>query len=107
MKKRLISILLVTCMALCLFPANALTASESDDDNMNMYGNSDFIEKEQTELTEETKQLILLYQRKPTEENYLNLRAVVIKNYNAVLERKEAKLAELKDETAGKTGRQG
>lgn len=37
-------------------------------------------------------------------ENYLNLRDVVIKNYDAVLARKEAKLTSLKEETAGKPG---
>ncbi len=71
---------------------------------MNMFDKSDFIEKEQPELTEETKQLISLYKRNPSEENYINLRAEVIKNYDAVLVRKEAKLAELKEETAGKPG---
>lgn len=70
----------------------------------NMYQNSDFIEKEQPELSEETKELISLYQRNPTEENYINLRAIVIENYNAVLDRKEQKLADLKMETAGKPG---
>ncbi|MGM9552601.1 MAG: stalk domain-containing protein [Clostridia bacterium] len=70
----------------------------------NMYENSDFIEKEQPELSEETKKLISLYQKDPTEENYINLRAIVIENYNAVLDRKEEKLAELKDETSGKPG---
>ena len=74
------------------------------DDGMNMFDKSDFIEKEQPELTAETKKLISLYKRKPTEENYLNLRAEVIKNYDAVLDRKEAKLAALKEETAGKPG---
>lgn len=70
----------------------------------NMYQNSDFIEKEQPELNEETKKLISLYQREPTEQNYLSLRAMVIENYNAVLDRKEAKLEELKSETDGKPG---
>ena len=37
-------------------------------------------------------------------ENYLNLRDIVIDNYNAVLVRKEEKLASLKEETAGKPG---
>lgn len=69
-----------------------------------MYQNSDFIEKEQPELTEETKQLISAYQKNPSEENYQNLRNVVIKNYEAVLAKKEAKLAELKEETDGKPG---
>ena len=70
----------------------------------NMYENSDFIETEQPELNEETKKLISLYQRNPTEENFVNLRAMVIENYNDVLDRKEAKLAELKIETDGKPG---
>lgn len=74
------------------------------DDGMNMYSNSDFIEKEQPELTEETKALISEYQKNPTEENYLKLRDMVIDNYNAVLDRKETKLAELKEETKGKPG---
>ena len=69
-----------------------------------MYTNSDFIEKEQPELTEETKKLISLYQRNPTEENYQNLRNEVIKNYDAVIARKKQKLAELKEETLGKPG---
>lgn len=92
------------CTMLCLVPSlSALPASaETDTDTMNMFQNSDFIEKEQPELTDETKQLISLYQRNPTQENYLNLRSIVIDNYNAVLDRKEAKLAELREETAGK-----
>lgn len=74
------------------------------DDRMNMYANSDFIEKEQPELDEETKRLIALCQSDPTEENYENLRHAVIENYNAVLARKKAKLDELREETAGKPG---
>lgn len=86
-------------------PAYADEKDKKDEnDGMNMYRNSDFIEKEQPELNEETKKLISLYQKNPTEENYKNLREMVIKNYDAVLERKEAKLAELKEETAGKPG---
>ncbi|MGN1093662.1 MAG: SUMF1/EgtB/PvdO family nonheme iron enzyme, partial [Candidatus Neoclostridium sp.] len=77
---------------------------DKDDDNSNMFENSDFIETEQPELDDETKALISLYKRNPTTENYLSLRAAVIRNYDAVLVRKEAKLAELKEETAGKPG---
>ena len=69
-----------------------------------MYENSDFIETEQPELNPETKELISVYQRNPTMENYLNLRDMVIVNYNAVLDKKQAKLAELYNETAGKPG---
>lgn len=77
---------------------------QDTDGSNNMYENSDFIETEQPELDEETKSLISLYKRNPTMENYLALRAAVIRNYDAVLVRKEAKLAELKVETAGKPG---
>ena len=97
--KKVIGLLLVMIMMIGLLPVTALEASAS-----NMFGNSDFIETEQPELNQETKKLISLYQRKPTEENYLNLRNMVIANYDAVLVRKEAKLAELKAETAGKPG---
>ncbi len=93
MKKLIIFALIC---ALCLLTNTVFAA--------NMYQNSDFIEKEQPELSEVTKQLISVYQKNPTEENYLNLRAEVIENYNAVLERKEQKLAELKSETSGKPG---
>lgn len=100
--KRICSIALASVLALSLIPAAAMAAET--DDSMNMFENSDFIEKEQPELTEETKQLISLYQRDPSMENYLNLRDIVIENYDAVLVRKEAKLASLKEETAGKPG---
>ena len=61
-----------------------------------------FVEKEQPELSEESKALISAYQKNPTEENYLALRESVIKNYNSVLAHKESKLAELRVETFGK-----
>lgn len=124
--KKIIALIAAASMALCLIPAAALCAAASDgetaayetspvrvaslaleeaaDDGMNMYENSDFIEKEQPELSEETKELIAAYQRNPTEENYFNLREKVIEDYNAVVERKETKLSELKTETAGKPG---
>lgn len=61
-----------------------------------------FVEKEQPELSDESKELIKTYNQDPSEENYLLLRDSVIKNYNAVLVHKETKLAELKEETLGK-----
>lgn len=76
--------------------------TEEADDEMLMYKNSDFIEKEQPSLTDETKKLISLFQKDPTKENFFNLRNEVIKNYEAVLAKKEDKLAELKEETSGK-----
>lgn len=97
--QKILSLILTALMLLTLLPSAAVEVSAS-----NMYQNSDFIETEQPELSGETKQLISLYQKNPTDENYLNLREVVIENYNAVLDRKEAKLAELRAETAGKPG---
>lgn len=96
-KTRIIMKLILSAFAVLCLLSNSVLAE-------NMYQNSDFIEKEQPEISEETKQLISLYQKSPTEENYLNLRDEVIKNYNAVLERKEQKLADLKTETSGKPG---
>lgn len=97
--KKWMSALTTLVVAVSIFSGIALQASAS-----NMFENSDFIETEQPELSEETKQLILQYQRNPSEENYLSLRNMVIANYDAVLARKEAKLAELKEETDGKPG---
>ncbi len=104
--KRITALLSAALIVLTLLPASAAAAvaPKAGDDGMNMFDKSDFIEKEQPELTAQTKQLISLYKRDPTEENYLDLRSEVIKNYDAVLVRKEAKLAELKAETAGKPG---
>lgn len=96
---------LLAALVVCIALSQAAFAAETlENDGMNMYENSDFIEKEQPELSEETKRLISLYQQNPTEENYRNLRAKVIEDYNAVVERKETKLDELKAETAGKPG---
>lgn len=126
MKKRMM-LITAACMSLCMVSICALGAAVSRDelnteksgipvrtmslalvkdtsDGMNMYENSDFIEKEQPELSAETKELISLYQQNPSEENYFNLREKVIEDYNAVVERKEEKLHELKAETAGKPG---
>ncbi len=101
--KRCYRILSMLLTAVLLVPYTGIPAYAENDD-MNMYEHSDFIEKEQPELNDETKKLISLYQRDPSMENYLNLRDMVIENYNAVLARKEEKLASLKEETAGKPG---
>lgn len=97
--RKIIGVLLAALVALPLLPVVTTEANAAKS-----FQNSDFIETEQPELSEETKKLISLYQKNPTEENYLNLRDMVIENYNAVLVRKEAKLDELKAETTGKPG---
>lgn len=91
--------LLAPALAASLVPIAATSAFAQES-----FSHSDFIETEQPELTQETKDLISAYQKDPSEENYLALRDMVIANYNAVLDRKEQKLAELKEETAGKPG---
>ena len=78
--------------------------AETTDDPYKMFENSDFIEKEQPELDEATKRLITAYQKDRSEASFNDLRDAVIANYNAVIAKKEAKLEELKTETAGKPG---
>lgn len=97
--RKITGIILAVLIVLPLLSGAMLDASAA-----NTFENSDFIETEQPELSEETKTLISLYQKTPTEEIYLNLRDMVIENYNAVLDRKEEKLSQLKTETAGKPG---
>ena len=57
---------------------------------------SQTIEKERPELNEATKKLIAAYRKNPTEENKAALREQIARNYEAVLDRKKAKLAELR-----------
>lgn len=104
LKRKIFSTLLAALVVCILLPQVAFAVKNSENADMNMYENSDFIEKEQPELSEETKQLISLYQKNPTYENYMRLREKVIEDYNAVVERKETKLSELKAETEGKPG---
>ena len=54
------------------------------------------IEKERPQLNEETKRLIASYRRNPSEANRSALRKQVGINYDKVLDRKKAKLEELK-----------
>ena len=99
MKKRLFIGLIA--FALCII----FTGCEEDDEEFVNYSPIDYdyyFEDEQPELTETTKQLIRQYHQNPTEENYNKLRQEVIKNYDAVLAKKNAKLAELIEETAGR-----
>lgn len=54
-------------------PTSKPIETEETEDEMLMYKNSDFIEKEQPSLTDETKNLISLFQKDPTKENFFNL----------------------------------
>lgn len=103
-EKRCLSVLCAVCLLGFLLSAGVSAEEETKKSAMNMYTNSDLIEKEQPELNEETKALIAQYQNDPAIENYVKLREMVIENYEAVLDRKETKLDELKEETQGKPG---
>ncbi len=81
----------------CLFSNKGL-----NNNNDIILKDSSFVEKEQPELSEETKELISIYQKDKSLENYLLLKEEVIKNYDAVIDKKEVKLEELKLETDGK-----
>ena len=61
-----------------------------------MHRFSTTVEKERPQLNEETKRLIALCRRAPSEENLAALRHQVAANYDAVVARKKAKLEELK-----------
>lgn len=100
LRSKLCMILICLCVILNNF-ASQVPVNATEDSSV-MYKNSEFIEKEQPELTEETKKIISAYQKEQSMENYLKLRDEVIKNYNAVLDKKEQKLAELIEETKGK-----
>ena len=89
---------LTLLMIPCLFSSNGNINNNNDI----ILKDSSFVEKEQPELSEETKELISIYQKDPSLENYLLLKEEVIKNYDAVIDKKEAKLEELKLETDGK-----
>lgn len=102
--KRFLSVLFAVCLLGSSLSASVSAEEETKKDAMNMYTNSDLIEKEQPVLNEETKDLIAQYQNNPVIENYVKLREMVIENYEAVLDRKETKLDALKEETQGKPG---
>ena len=65
-------------------------------DNGKMFQYSTTIEKERPELNQKTRDLIAAYRKNPTDANYAALRKQVEINYDKVLDRKKAKLEELK-----------
>ena len=54
------------------------------------------IEKERPQLDEETKRLIAAYRRDPSDANRAALRKKIADNYDKIVERKKAKLEDLK-----------
>lgn len=100
---KFMSAVFATVITLTSFPDCGMAAN-TDTVPATMFSSNSFVEKEQPEINTATKQLIVQYQKNPTEENYQKLKDMVIENYNAVIKKKEDKLAELKEETSGKPG---
>ena len=74
-------------------------SSDSTDETVSdssMYKYSTTLEVAKPELDEVTKQLVSNYQKNPTSENYDALRAQVAIDYDKVVDKKKAKLEELK-----------
>ena len=90
MKKITTAIALMVCVA----GLTAFAAEKNPEAKQFKYSTT--IEKERPELDETTLKLISEYRRNPTEANRVALKKQVEKNYDAVLAKKKAKLAELK-----------
>lgn len=84
-----------TILTVCLTAAIGTGFAASAEEAKQFMFNST-IEKERPELNEETKRLISAYRCAPTEANLAALRKQVEINYDKVIERKKAKLEELK-----------
>ena len=86
-------ILLSTAAVIC-FSGVVFAAQTNPEAKLFKYSTT--IEKERPQLNDETKHLIAAYQKNPTQANYNALRKQAEINYDKVVERKKAKLEELK-----------
>jgi len=87
---------MMTIIALTAMLGLSLLAGNQVNPEAKLHKFSTVIEKERPELDEVTKRLISEYRRNPTEANRKALRKQVEKRYDAVVEKKKAKLEELK-----------
>ena len=90
-------LLKILALSLVIINANSVFATnlEVNPDALT-YKYSTTVEKERPELDDITKALIAEYRKNPTEENKQKLRAKIGESYDAVVEKKIAKLNELK-----------
>ena len=86
-------ILLSTAAMIC-FSGTVFAATTNPEAKLFKYSTT--IEKERPQLNDETKQLIAAYRKNPTQANYDALRKQAEINYDRIVERKKAKLEELK-----------
>ncbi len=83
-------------VGLCMFGEVHATERGKINPETQQFRYSTTIEKERPELSEETKRLIAIYRKSPTEANYQALRKQAEINYDKVVAKKKAKLEELK-----------
>ena len=86
-------------VGLCMFGEVHATERGKINPETQQFRYSTTIEKERPELSEETKRLIAIYRKNPTEANYQALRKQAEINYDKVVAKKKAKLEELKQTT--------
>ncbi len=84
-----------TIFAMCL-AATVSTVFAAPNREAKQFKLSTTIEEERPQLNEETKRLISAWRQNPSEANLAALRKQIASNYDKVLERKKAKLEELK-----------
>ncbi len=85
--------LLSTAAIICF---SSFTQAAEINSEAKLFKYSTTIEKERPQLNDETKRLIAAYRKNPTQANYDALRRQAEINYDKVVERKKAKLEELK-----------
>lgn len=95
MKKLILSTLAIAVCCCLVGEVNAAERRRANPE-AKQFKYSTTIEKERPELNEETKRLIAAYRKNPTDANYQALRRQEEINYDKVVERKKAKLEELK-----------
>ena len=97
MSTNLQKIVFVVCLiatACVSFAATPNTVTPNKEAKLHKFSTT--IEKERPELDEKTKRLIAAYRRDPSESNKATLKKQLETNYDKVVERKKAKLEELK-----------
>ena len=86
----------ITALIISIFYQTNAIAAFQQQSGAKLFKYSSTIEKERPQLNDETKRLIANYRQNPTAENWNALRRQAEINYDKVVERKKAKLEELK-----------
>ena len=94
--KHTVAILAIAALNLLAFSQERARRRPRENAGAKLHRFSTTVEKERPQLNEETKRLISAYQRNPTTKNKATLKKQCEINYDRILERKKAKLEELK-----------